>query len=200
MNNPLPQLYLASRSPRRRELLQQVGIVHQTIQADIDESPLTNETPVTYVQRIAQHKAQAGWQTMVDQALPELPVLAADTCVSLNGAIFGKPHSSQAAATMLQRLSGHTHQVFTAICVITHGESTHDLSISNVTFCTLTEQNIQDYIASGEPLDKAGSYAIQGLGAQFISHLAGSYSSVMGLPIFETLRLLNLKARIDYRF
>ena len=190
MNKFPPLIYLASRSPRRRELLDQMGVAHDVLNADIDESALPDETPPDYVLRIATAKAYTGWQAMLTLGLPRLPVLAADTCVTLDGEIFGKPGNPQAASTMLQRLSGRSHQVLTAIALYTDAHCFSAVSTSTVSFRSLDENDIAHYIASGEPLDKAGSYAIQGLAAQFICHLDGSYSGVMGLPVFETAQLL----------
>lgn len=190
MNNNLPRIYLASRSPRRRELLDQMGVAHEVLTADIDESTLPSETPSDYVLRIATAKAHTGWQAMLTLGLPHLPVLAADTCVTLDGEIFGKPGNPQTASTMLQRLSGRSHQVLTAIALHSGSHCFSAVSTSTVSFRVLNENDIAHYIASDEPLDKAGSYAIQGLAARFICHLDGSYSGVMGLPIYETAQLL----------
>ncbi len=190
MNKFPPLIYLASRSPRRRELLDQMGVAHDVLNTDIDESALPDETPHDYVLRIATAKAYTGWQAVLTLGLPRLPVLAADTCVTLDGEIFGKPGNSQAASAMLQRLSGRSHQVLTAIALYTGSHCFSAVSTSTVSFRRLDENDIAHYIASGEPMDKAGSYAIQGLAAQFICHLDGSYSGVMGLPVFETAQLL----------
>ncbi|MDA8328299.1 MAG: Maf family protein [Betaproteobacteria bacterium] len=190
MNKFPPRIYLASRSPRRRELLDQIGVAHDVLNTDIDESALPGETPSSYVLRIATAKAYTGWQAMLTLGLPRLPVLAADTCVTLDGEIFGKPGNPQVASAMLRRLSGRSHQVLTAIALYTGSHCFSAVSTSTVSFRSLDENDIAHYIASGEPLDKAGSYAIQGLAAQFICHLDGSYSGVMGLPVFETTQLL----------
>lgn len=181
-----PRLILASASPRRRELLEQLGICYRVWPADLDESPKPGESPDAYVQRIAAEKSEAIWQASGGG----LPVLAADTEVELEGVIFGKPRDMAHGTEMLGRLSGREHRVLSGVSLRTtqgHGER---LSISRVTFKSLTRDEIEKYWDSGEPLGKAGAYAIQGLGAIFISHLAGSYSGVMGLPLFETADLL----------
>lgn len=195
MNNAtfaeLPRhIWLASRSPRRRELLGQLGIACQTIDIAVDESPWPNEPPDSYVCRVAQAKAHAGKAHI--PAHHPWPVLAADTCVVIDDTLLGKPEHTQQARDMLQRLSGRQHQVLTAVTVCCKNSCRTVLCASRVTFCELSPDDIQSYIASQEPLDKAGSYAIQGLGARFVRHLEGSYSGVMGLPLFETAELLSV--------
>ena len=195
MNQPafaeLPRhIWLASRSPRRRELLGQLGIACQAIDIVVDETPWPNETPESYVRRVANAKAYAG-QTCVSEHHP-WPVLAADTCVVIDGTILGKPEHAQQARDMLQRLSGRQHLVLSAVSVLCQDTCRSALCTSRVTFGQLSPDDIQSYIASGEPLDKAGGYAIQGLGARFVRHLEGSYSGVMGLPLFETAELLSV--------
>ncbi|WP_038290805.1 Maf family protein [Zooshikella ganghwensis] len=191
-------IYLASQSPRRQELLKQIGVKYVVISAAIDESPYAGEVGEAYVLRMAKEKADAGWHTLQAKANAVVNsanspfVLAADTSVIVDGCIMGKPKSTADAQAMLMRLANRTHQVITAVAVQSSNQLETRLSISNVTFRALTEAEVQAYIESGEPLDKAGAYAIQGLGAVFVQHLAGSYSGVMGLPLAETAELLQL--------
>ena len=182
-----PQLILASASPRRRALLDQIGVRYQAMAANISEIPGSNETPEGYVLRIAEEKSLC----VLNQPVPPLPVLAADTEVLLDGEIFGKPEGPDKAYAMLKRLSGRSHEVLTGISVrnALHHESR--LIRSLVTFRPLEDFEIRAYIRSGEPFGKAGGYAIQGLGALFVSRLEGSFSGVMGLPLEETGQLLN---------
>ena len=179
-----PLLVLASRSPRRRELLWQIGVPHQVAAADIDEQPLPGETPADCVQRLALAKART-------VAPAGLPVLGADTAVVLDGQMLGKPADRAEGVAMLRRLSGRTHRVLTAVALVDGPGSRLAVSASEVEFRVLAEAECQRYWDSGEPRDKAGGYAIQGLGAVFISALRGSYSGVMGLPLFETAALLD---------
>jgi nucleoside triphosphate pyrophosphatase len=178
-------LRLASVSPRRRELLAQIGVPHVVTGAHIDESALPGELPRAYVQRMARAKAQAVWERD-----PSLPVLAADTTVVLDGVIFGKPQDRDDAVRMLSTLSGRTHEVLTAVALATRSGVAMRLSESRVTFRALTTAECSAYWDTGEPRDKAGAYAVQGFAAVFIESLAGSYSGVMGLPLFETAQLL----------
>jgi septum formation protein len=187
MSNPL--IYLASASPRRRELLAQIGIGHEARPVDVDEREHAGESPADYVARLAALKARTLW-SQVAGAL-EHPVLAADTTVALDGRIFGKPATRAALQDMLGRLSGRTHQVHTAVALMCTSGLTARLSTSQVTFRELSSAEIDAYWATGEPADKAGGYAVQGRAAVFISHIAGSYSGVMGLPLFETWELLD---------
>jgi septum formation protein len=183
-----PQIYLASNSPRRRELLTQIGVDFTVLSVDVDESRLENETPIDYVKRVAIAKAQAGWNT-----LPELnrrPVLGSDTSVVLADIILGKPVNDDDARTILQQISGRTHQVMTAVAVVTATQIKCELNISQVTFSVMTESDIDWYIATQEGTDKAGAYAVQGLAALFIDQIQGSYSAIMGLPLRETGLLL----------
>lgn len=180
-----PQLCLASMSPRRRELLQQIGVAHVTAVPNIDEAVLAGEAAPGYVVRIACAKARA----VADRFAP-LPVLAADTIVVLDGHICGKPADAQQGIDMLRRLSGRTHEVLTAVALAHGGGTDHRLSTSAVRFRPLSLAECCAYWESGEPRDKAGGYAVQGRGAVFIEHLSGSYSGVMGLPLFETAQLL----------
>jgi len=180
------QLILASASPRRQVLLQQAGIVFRKQVAEIDETPLDNEAAEDYVMRLALEKARAVRQHSVTGGLP---VLGADTAVVVDGRLLGKPESLAHAREMLQMLSGREHQVMTAVALVRDREAVQ-LSMSRVWFRPLSESEIDDYWRTGEPQDKAGAYAIQGLGAIFIERLEGSYTGVMGLPLYETGQLL----------
>ncbi|MEJ2619630.1 MAG: Maf family protein [Candidatus Thiodiazotropha sp.] len=179
-------LYLASRSPRRRELLQQIGVSFELLDIEIDERPRPEERPLDYVRRVAEAKAVAGSQLIA--AAPR-PVLAADTSVVVNERILGKPENREHALWMLEQLSGATHEVLSAVTLCQSTAETR-VSVSRVTFRKLSQDEMLSYWRTGEPRDKAGSYAIQGLGAQFVARLEGSYSAVMGLPLFETAQLL----------
>ena len=195
-----PRIYLASQSSRRRELLKQIGINFEMLlprfdprrQLDTDETPLTDEVPEQYVQRICQAKADAGWKALKLRNLPSFPVLAADTSVILDGKIICKPHSREQATDTLRALSGRQHQVLSAVAIMFEKRMEMRLSTSKITFATLSEERIRRYILTNEPLDKAGSYAIQGYAAAFIQNIEGSYSGVMGLPLFETAELLQV--------
>ncbi|MCP1661328.1 Maf family protein [Neisseria perflava] len=185
-------LYLASGSPRRREILENLGYTVIRLPADIDETPSENEPAADYVQRMARQKnaaAVAQWQAQHDTP-PTFPILTADTTVAYQNHILGKPENAAYAAQMLAQLSGTTHQVLTAVCVYWQGESRAVLQQSDVRFKALSGEEIQAYIASGEPMDKAGAYGIQGVGGAFVKHLQGSFTGVMGLPVFETMALL----------
>lgn len=184
-----PVLRLASASPRRRELLSQIGVPHIITGAHIDESVLDAERPHDYVQRMARTKAEAVWSQD-----PSLPVLAADTTVVLDGIVFGKPEDRADAYRMLGLLSGRTHEVLTAVALASAGGLALRVSVSSVRFRVLTETEIAAYWETGEARDKAGAYAVQGLAAVFIESLTGSYSGVMGLPLFETSELLRAAA------
>lgn len=176
-----------------------MGIISKTLMLredssrvrDVDETPLPSENPYIYVERMAKMKADIGLLRAKQRALPPQPVLGADTIVVFNGTIFGKPADPADAMRMLKLLSGTTHEVLTGVAVTDGTRMLHDTSISRVRFRDLTEAEIAAYINTGEPMGKAGSYAIQGLGAIFIERLEGSYSGVMGLPIFETSMLLS---------
>ncbi|MGX0888124.1 septum formation protein [Pseudomonas sp. ADAK2 TE3594] len=184
----MKQLYLASGSPRRRELLTQIGVSFSVISADIDETPLPEESPSAYVERLARGKAEAGHETIVSDA--DFCVLGADTAVVLDGKILGKPVDEADACAMLMLLSGREHEVLTAIAV-RNGERCESLVVrSLVRFRNIDPDEAAAYWASGEPRDKAGGYGIQGLGAVFVAGLNGSYSAVVGLPLCETCELL----------
>jgi septum formation protein len=181
-------LYLASRSPRRRELLRQLGIAHVALDVEVPEVRAAGESPEHYVSRVAREKAQAGLASLPDAA--GAIVLGSDTEVVLDGEVFGKPADADHAAAMLRRLAGRRHAVVSAVWAVTATRAEHELSISIVRFAALDEAAIAAYVATGEPFGKAGGYAIQGHGAALVEHLEGSYSGVMGLPLFETARLL----------
>ena len=186
----LPRIYLASRSPRRGELLGQIGVRFEVLPSDVDESALPGESPEHYVLRLARAKAEACVRLLVAQELPVMPVLAADTTVCIDGMILGKPESDADAAAMLRRMSDRWHAVHTAIAVAQDGRVETALSSTQVEMAPLTEAEIAAYVASGEPRDKAGSYGIQGLAGVFVRRIEGSYSGVMGLPVYETSQLL----------
>lgn len=197
------RIYLCSQSPRRRELLKQIGINFEMLLlrgdprrgVDVNEAPLDDEPAEIYVWRICQQKARAGSESLRMRSLPPLPVLAADTTVVLGGKIFGKPGNAVQAADMLRQLSGKEHQVLSAVAVALGNRTEVALSVSTVRFARLSEDRIQRYLLSREYADKAGAYAIQGQAGAFVEHLAGSYSGVMGLPLSETVDLLQ---RFDY--
>ena len=180
------QLILASASPRRKELLDQINVRYQVYPVDLDESPLPNEKPLAYVQRLAAEKSAA----CVAALKTKLPVLAADTSVILGDMIMGKPQTQADAVAMLSQLSGKTHQVYSAIS-LRGREHSQAVSITEVTFRRLTEREIISYWDTGEPIDKAGSYAVQGIGGIFVKSIVGSFSGVVGLPLFETAELLS---------
>ncbi|WP_163371795.1 Maf family protein [Endozoicomonas acroporae] len=184
-------IYLASQSPRRAELLQQIGVSFHQLACDIDETPFPGEAPAEYVLRMAREKAAAGWQALVTRDSAKMPLLAADTTVVCNDQILGKPQNSNDARRMLGMLSGKTHQVMTAVAVTDGSQLQTELSVTDVVFNNLPDSLIDDYIASGEPTDKAGAYGIQGYGAVLVASLSGSYSGVVGLPLMETARLLS---------
>lgn len=180
------QIILASASPRRQELLDQIKVTYRVCPVDLDETPLPNEAPLDYVQRLAAEKSAACVTLLGDS----LPVLAADTAVVLDDLIMGKPKDRDDALAMLRLLSGKMHRVYSAVSLRSreHGQA---VSITEVTFRPLTEGEIAAYWQSGEPVDKAGSYAIQGLGGVFVESISGSFSGVVGLPLFETAALLS---------
>jgi len=187
-----PVICLASNSPRRRELLSQIGVAHIVLAADIDETVLPGELPQAYVVRLAREKALA-----IHRTRPQLPVLAADTTVVVDGRVFGKPRDRSDAIAMLLELAGRTHEVLTAVALANAQGVSERLSASTVRFRKISPEECAAYWETGEPRDKAGGYAIQGLGAVFVESLSGSYSAVMGLPLFETGELLQA-AGIQY--
>ena len=191
-------IYLASRSPRRRELLTQFGIPFHLLMfrtradsgPELSEDTLPDEAPGDYVVRVAREKAVSGWSRMLQRRLPRAPVLAADTTVALDGRIFGKPADRGDAEKILTALSGKRHEVLTAVALKHEERLETALSASEVLFREISPQEVRDYVASGECDDKAGAYAIQGRAARFVVELRGSYSGVMGLPLYETGQLL----------
>ena len=185
-----PDLYLASQSPRRRELLRQIGVNHAVISASIPEQPMAGEQALAYVQRLAREKAAAGYARLLEQQLPVAPVLGADTLGLLDGEILEKPRDQAHAQQMLRQLSGRTHQVITAVALHSGVQQALRVSTTDVTFRDLSDAEIAAYWETGEPQDKAGSYGIQGKGAVFVKEIRGSYSCVVGLPIEATLELL----------
>lgn len=184
----MAELFLASASPRRRELLAQIAVPCVTQIASIDENPLPAEPAEAYVERLAREKARAGLRALGERA--DAVVLGADTAVVLDGRILGKPADFAESRAMLQALSGRSHQVLTAVALVGDGREAARVVGSEVSFRPISEKEIEAYWASGEPCDKAGSYGIQGLAAVFVSQLQGSYSAVVGLPLCETAELL----------
>ena len=197
-------VYLASQSPRRRQLLEQLGIRYELLLADEQEDAealevvLPNESPRAYVQRVTLLKLQAALTRMQRRGLLLAPVLCSDTTVALGKTILGKPDDAKHAAHILDTLSGQTHRVLTSVAMGTVSKAgkllktEQALSVSNVRFAQLTRTQIQSYVASGEPMGKAGAYAVQGRAAAYIEHISGSYSGIMGLPMFETAQLLRV--------
>jgi len=193
-----PRIYLVSRSPRRRDLLKQIGINFEVLllrsdhrrSHDVDETPVENENPEAYVQRVCQAKAEMGCSVLRLRNLPPFPVLAADTTVTLEGKIFGKPENAEQAAEMLRQFSGREHKVLSSVAVALGDRVETALSMSTVKFAELDEDRIRRYLHTREYTDKAGGYGIQGYAGAFVEQLSGSYSGVMGLPLFETVQLL----------
>ena len=183
-------IYLASQSPRRAELLGQIGVPFSKVRCEIDETPQAGESPSGYVQRMAREKVRAGWQQLSEQKQPLKPLLAADTSVVCDQKILGKPENRQDAFNMLSLLSGRRHQVMTAVAVTDGRDECFRLVVTDVEFNSLSADMINRYIQTGEPEDKAGSYGIQGLGAVLVASINGSYSGVVGLPLAETAGLL----------
>ena len=183
-------IYLASQSPRRRELLRQIGVRHRVINTSIEELPAANESALAYVERLAREKAAAGSAQVVAQGLPLAPVLGADTLGLVDGVILEKPRDQAHGAQMLRQLSGRSHQVISAVALHSGTRQAVRMSITEVRFRVLTDLEIDAYWHTGEPQDKAGGYAIQGLGSVFVDAISGSYSGVVGLPIEATCALL----------
>jgi len=186
----MKNLILASQSPRRQSLLKQLGYQFSIVAADIDESVLPHESPSDYVLRLAQQKAQAIFAQLSHQQQQETMVLGADTSVVIGNTILGKPDDYQQCLATLQQLSGNIHQVLTSIAVVSNQGSVSEVISTEVSFKTLTENEISRYWQTKEPCDKAGSYAIQGIGGQFVKKIEGSYSAVVGLPLYETSQML----------
>jgi septum formation protein len=192
--SPKPLIYLASASPRRSALLSQIGVEHRIQPVDIDERLLSSESPRTYVTRLARTKAETLWRRLRESASgssAQLPVLGSDTTVAIGADVLGKPLDRADGLRMLERLSGQTHQVFTAVALCHEGGCDQRVNVSEVTFRALLPDEIAAYWDTGEPADKAGGYAVQGLAAIFIERVMGSYSGIMGLPLFETAELLH---------
>jgi septum formation protein len=189
-------IYLASQSPRRRQLLEQLGVRHELLLPGADEDTesieeaLTGEAPARYVRRVTGLKLDAAMERMKRRGLPPAPVLCSDTTVAMGRTIYGKPQDERDAARMLRELSGRTHRVLTAVAIQHKGKRLDALSDSRVTFAAMTPAQIKAYVASGEPMGKAGAYAIQGAAAAHVSHISGSHSGIMGLPMHETAQLL----------
>lgn len=199
MNQTDKKIYLASKSPRRRELLRQIGVDFELLPfspADgekgdmINEDTLPEELPHDYVRRISRKKADFAWQALEQRYRLPRPILTADTTVVLDNRILGKPQDKKEAAAMLRELSGKTHRVLTCITLRKKDELFQEVQESEVTFADLSNEEIENYCNTLEPYDKAGGYGIQGLAAKFIVHISGSYSGIVGLPLFETTRLL----------
>ena len=189
-------IYLASQSPRRRQLLEQLGVTYQLLLPDADEDAealeqvLPNEAPAVYVQRVAQLKLDAALQRLHRRGLAAAPVLCSDTTVAMGRAIFGKPADPADAAAMLAQMAGRNHRVLTAVAVGLGTRHEQVLSRSQVRFAPLGADEIEAYVGTGEPMGKAGAYGVQGRAAAFIAHISGSYSGIMGLPLYETAQLL----------
>jgi septum formation protein len=189
-------IYLASQSPRRSQLLTQLGVEHQLLLPDADEDAesledhLLGEAPKTYVQRVTRLKLEAALKRLKARGLPAAPVLCSDTTVALGRTIYAKPADTKDAERMLQVLTGHTHRVLTSVAIGQGSRVVQACNESRVTFAALTAAEIRAYVESGEPMGKAGAYAVQGRAAAFISRISGSYTGIMGLPLFETAQLL----------
>jgi septum formation protein len=189
-------VYLASQSPRRRQLLEQIGVSYELLLATPEEDAeslevvLPNEAPLTYVKRVTQLKLEAAVQRMKQRGLPNAPVLCADTTVALGRSILGKPENAADALRILKMLSGQTHRVLTAVALASGRKRVSAVSISQVTFAPMSLPEMKNYIATGEPMGKAGAYGVQGAAAAYISQIKGSYTGIMGLPLYETAQLI----------
>ncbi|HEZ1452792.1 Maf family nucleotide pyrophosphatase [Neisseria polysaccharea] len=185
-------LYLGSNSPRRMEILTQLGYRVVKLPADIDETVRQNEDPARYVQRMAEEKNRTALTLFCETngTMPDFPLITADTCVVSDGIILGKPRSQAEAIEFLSRLSGKQHTVLTAVCIHYHGNAENRIQTNRVVFKPLTAEEIVAYVQSGEPMDKAGAYAVQGIGGIFIQSIEGSFSGIMGLPVYETVSML----------
>ncbi|HWS75424.1 MAG TPA: Maf family protein [Quisquiliibacterium sp.] len=189
-------IYLASKSPRRQELLRQIGVRFRVLEpidpqaAEALEAAVSGESPTVYVRRVVRAKLEAAVASLAPRGLEPAPVLAADTTVAIGGTMLGKPATPQEARDMLRRLSGRSHRVLTAVALAQSSRREVVVSVSRVSFARLSAQRVDDYVASGEPFDKAGGYGIQGAAGAFAKRIEGSYSGIMGLPLYETDRLL----------
>ncbi|HEU4853449.1 MAG TPA: Maf family protein [Telluria sp.] len=196
------KIYLASKSPRRRELLRQIGVDFELLMLrtdgprgpDVPEDARQGEDPLAYVARVSNDKADFAWRIVQDRRMKPRPVLTADTTVTIDGAILGKPADQAEAEAMLARLSGRTHQVLTSVAVRFHDVHEQITQVSDVRFAKLSAEAIRTYCLTPEPYDKAGGYGVQGMAALFIEHIEGSHSGIMGLPLFETAQLLRRAA------
>ena len=190
-------VYLASQSPRRSQLLDQISVRHELLLPDAEEDAeslevmLKNEAPASYVKRVTQLKLDAALLRLKKRGLAPAPIICSDTTVALGRTVYGKPRDAREAEQMLAELAGKTHRVLTAVAIGTSRKRVQVMSESRVTFAPLSAARIKAYVASGEPMGKAGAYAVQGRAAAFIAHISGSYSGIMGLPLFETRQLLN---------
>jgi septum formation protein len=189
-------IYLASQSPRRSQLLTQLGVEHELLLATAEEDAesleehIPGESPMDYVQRVTRLKLDAAIKRLQARGLPPAPVLCADTTVAMGNTIYAKPADAEDAVRMLSALSGQTHLVLTAVAIGTADRCVQACSVSDVTFAAMTDTEIRQYVDSGEPMGKAGAYAVQGLAAAYISRINGSYTGIMGLPLYETAQLL----------
>ncbi|AOT28395.1 septum formation protein Maf [Neisseria meningitidis] len=185
-------LYLGSNSPRRMEILTQLGYRVVKLPADINETVRQNEDPARYVQRMAEEKNRTALTLFCETngTMPDFPLITADTCVVSDGIILGKPHSQAEAIEFLNRLSGKQHTVLTAVCIHYRGNAENRVQTNRVVFKPLSSEEISAYVQSGEPMDKAGAYAVQGIGGIFIQSIEGSFSGIMGLPVYETVSML----------
>ena len=196
------KIYLASKSPRRRELLRQIGVDFELLMLrtdgprgpDVPEDARQDEDPLVYVARVSNDKADFAWRIIQDRRMKPRPVLTADTTVTIDGQILGKPADQAEAEAMLARLSGRTHQVLTSVAVRFHDVHEQITQVSDVRFAKLSAEAIRTYCLTPEPYDKAGGYGVQGMAALFIEHIEGSHSGIMGLPLFETAQLLRRAA------
>jgi septum formation protein len=189
-NRNTPVVILASASPRRQELLRQIGVSFQTVEPDVDETPGYNESADAFVLRLALEKARVGLRMVRERDLNGAPVLGADTCIVFDGEILGKPDDREHGIAMLTRLAGRSHEVLTGVALVDDGREQQVISRSRVTFAHLSPDEIAAYWDTGEPVDKAGAYAVQGRAATFIERIEGSYSGIVGLPLFEVAHML----------
>jgi septum formation protein len=189
-NRNTPVVILASASPRRQELLRQIGVSFQTVEPDVDETPGHNESADAFVLRLALEKARVGLRMVRERDLNGAPVLGADTCIVFDGEILGKPDDREHGIAMLTRLAGRSHEVLTGVALVDDGREQQVISRSRVTFAHLSPDEIAAYWDTGEPGDKAGDYAVQGRAATFIERIEGSYSGIVGLPLFEVAHML----------